>query len=511
MKQYRMFELTFSGAVLEDNWSQVDVTAVFSCGEESIALKGFYDGDGLYKVRFLPHTAGLWKWKVSGAVTASGEELCEANPEAHGIVKAEDTYFVHEDGTKYLPFGTTVYALTHQQDEIVEQTFATLAEAPFNKVRMCVFPKHYDLVQGEPPYHPYHMTENGKPDVRKPNIEFWHRFEGHLDRLEELGIQVDLILFHPYDCWGYSSMSQEDNLVYLDTVIRRLAARPNIWWSLANEYDLMTGWNLENWYEIEEFVARNDPYGHLLSNHNCTAAYDFTRQNITHACLQTRWIENAGNWIRQYGKPVVYDEISYEGNLTFMWGNISGLEMTHRFWTICANGAYATHGDTFMDENNIIWWACGGKLKGVSAPRIGFLKDILYSLPGALEPWPRKFIGDLVQFTDEELEEKAKKFPGMAVMVRGLKRMDPGMLHTLINSEIIASGHCGEDAYLTYYGRFCPYQGEMHLPKDKTYRVEVIDTWNMTREVVLENASGYTEVPLPSKEYVAVLAVANKN
>lgn len=32
-------------------------------------VKGFYDGDGTYKVRFLPQKTGTYMWKVSGAVS----------------------------------------------------------------------------------------------------------------------------------------------------------------------------------------------------------------------------------------------------------------------------------------------------------------------------------------------------------------------------------------------------------------------------------------------------------
>ena len=510
MKQYRTFELSFPSEVIKEAWARVDLTAVFTCGGETVHINGFYDGDGVYKVRFLPQKPGLWKWEVSGAVTASGEELCVVDETAHGMVKAEGTHFVHQDGTKYLPFGTTIYAMTHQEDEIIEQTFESLANAPFNKVRMCVFPKHYDLIKGEPPVHPYHKNAEGKPDVHKPNFDFWHRFEGHLDRMEALGIQVDLILFHPYDCWGYSAMSQEDNLVYLDTVIRRLAARPNIWWSMANEYDLMRGWNLDKWYEIEEYIAENDPYGHLLSNHNCTAAYDFNRPNITHVCLQTRWVEKAGEWVEEYNKPVIYDEMCYEGNVPFWWGNITGKEMTHRFWTVCVHGAYGTHGDTFMDENQILWWACGGKMKGESAPRIAFLKDILYSLPGPLHPMKQRNMGELLHLSEEIIAEKIKQFPPLEGMIHNLKRMEPGMRQVFIYSEVLPLSHCGEDAYLAYYGRFCPYQQKMQLPNTHTYRIEVIDTWEMTRQVVMEGVNGEVAVPLPSKECIAVLATREK-
>ena len=53
--------------------------------------------------------------------------------------------------------------------------------------------------------------------------------------------------------WGFDALPQKDNLVYLDYAIRRLSAFPNIWWSLANEYDISSK-SLEDWEEIEEFV-----------------------------------------------------------------------------------------------------------------------------------------------------------------------------------------------------------------------------------------------------------------
>ena len=69
----------------------------------------------------------------------------------HGMVKAVGTHFEYEDGTYYYPFGTTIYALAHQSEELIDKTMATLRKSPFNKVRMCVFPKHYQYmaIQGK--------------------------------------------------------------------------------------------------------------------------------------------------------------------------------------------------------------------------------------------------------------------------------------------------------------------------------------------------------------------------
>lgn len=47
------------------------------------------------------------------------------------------------------------------------------------------------------------------------------------------------------------------------------------------------------------------------------------------------------------------------------------------------------------------------------------------------------------------------------------------------------------------------------LPDDHTYRVDVIDTWAMTRQTIMESASGIIEIPLSGCENMAVLALAN--
>lgn len=54
----------------------------------------------------------------------------------HGMVRAVGTHFEYEDGTVFHPFGTTVYALAHQEEDLIRQTLDSLKNSPFNKVRM---------------------------------------------------------------------------------------------------------------------------------------------------------------------------------------------------------------------------------------------------------------------------------------------------------------------------------------------------------------------------------------
>ena len=67
-----------------------------------------------------------------------------------------------------------------------------------------------------------------------------------------------------------------------------------------------------------------------------------------------------------------------------------------------------------------------------------------------------------------------------------------------------------EHAFIRYFNIECISQAHMNLPEDKDYRIEVIDTWNMTRTVYAEHASGSVIVELPGKEGMAVLATENR-
>jgi len=169
----------------------------------------------------------------------AGEFHCVAAAKRnHGPVRARNTFhFAYADATPYFPFGTTCYAWTHQGDALEEQTLATLQNAPFNKVRICVFPKHYIYNENEPAYYPFTRDPSGRHDTTRFNPEFVRHFEQRVAELGALGIEADLILFHPYDRWGYSDMDPKSDYRYLRYVIARLAAFRNIWWSIANEAD----------------------------------------------------------------------------------------------------------------------------------------------------------------------------------------------------------------------------------------------------------------------------------
>ena len=199
--------------------------------------------------------------------------------------------------------------------------------------------------------------------------------------MQSLGIEADLILFHPYDHWGYALMPPEVDDRYLRYVVARLAAFRNVWWSVANEWDFVKGKKIADWDRYFRILLESDPYGRLRSIHHSGPMYDPTKPWVTHVSIQGDDFSKIPEWRSTFRKPLVFDECKYEGNIPKRWGDISAREMTRRFWLGMANGAYVGHGETYLDPHDILWWSKGGVLHGESPRRIAFLRGIIESGP----------------------------------------------------------------------------------------------------------------------------------
>ena len=402
----------------------------------------------------MPDTQGEWSYTTS----ASESGRFQVTPPAagnHGPVQVANTFhFAYADGTPYMPVGTTCYAWTHQGDALENQTLATLRSAPFNKMRMCVFPKSYAYNENEPALHPF--LDPGT--FAQFNPAFFQHLDQRIQQLGELGIEADLILFHPYDRWGYSKMPREADDRYLRYMIARYAAYRNVWWSLANEFDLMKSKELSDWDRFSRIVQESDPYNHLRSIHHSKTMYDHSRSWVTHVSLQDDHFAKLPTWREQFRKPLIYDECKYEGNIPKRWGNISAQEMVRRFWLAAAGGAYAGHGETYLDPHDVLWWSKGGVLHGESGPRIAFLRRILEQAPrGGLNP---------------------------------------------VDEYYPAAGQPSR-YYLYYFDYHQPIDYEFNLPGGP-YRAEIIDPWNMSIAPIAGSYSGKFKLDLPGKPFLAV-------
>jgi hypothetical protein len=451
---------------------EVSLSARFSQGSQTVEVDGFYDGGGVFRIRFMPEKLGEWRYKTkSNRPELNGKTgiFSCATPSVtnHGPVRVHGTYhFAYSDGTRYFPFGTTCYAWIHQGNQLEEQTLATLRETPFNKLRMCIFPKDYDYNKNEPLHYPYQQTNPSGFDFTRFNPEFFRHLEQRIEDLGKLGIEADLILFHPYDRWGFSRMNAEDDYRYLRYVVSRLSAYRNVWWSLANEYDfLLERKPMEVWDRFFQIVQEKDAYQHLRSIHNGDPGklYDHSKPWITHVSIQHWDVRRSKEWRKQFKKPVIDDECEYEGNIPWPWGNITAQELVHRIWIATTNGTYAGHGETYLHPDDVLWWSKGGVLHGESHKRIAFLKRIMEEGP-----------------------------------TEGLEPMEDSWVWTRI------SGGMQGDYRLFYFGEHQPAKWSVDLPEGGKYKVDVIDTWEMTITTLDKVYEGKFEIPLPGKPRLAV-------
>lgn len=506
IEQWQKNEFTFQGPTTGNPFVDVDFLAILQHENERRTVRGFYDGDGTYIFRFMADVVGTWSYTTQSNVAQLDHqqghfEVVAATGNNHGPVRVYNrTSFHYADGTPYMPIGTTAYAWAFQPESVQEETLNTLKENHFNKVRMTVFPKFYNYNTAEPQSYPYVGTQ--KPsnhpftfddwkvtpdqihfDFEKFNPKYFQHLEERIAQLDQLGIQADLILFHPYDHWGFARMGHDANMRYIKYIVARLASYKNVWWSLANEYDLMAMYDqiqLGEWDEIGQMVHQEDPSSHLLSIHNfydvprhqlnTSNWYDYSKPWITHLSLQNYSLYMAVQWQNDYQKPVIFDECRYEGNIEMGWGDMSAEDLVDSFWKLMAHGAYATHGETYLDHPNTdrpIWWAHGGQLHGESYKRINFLADV---------------------FAKYQLSD---------VEPIGIQTAD---------WELYAGQSRDQSHVVIYFGTSQPrFENLPFLASGKQYTAQLVNTWDMTItpfEPVLDQSKWFE---MPAGKYQALL------
>ncbi|MFU0828494.1 MAG: DUF5060 domain-containing protein [Lachnoclostridium sp.] len=498
VERWGIFEWIGQGHDDGNPFIDYEIVGIFKGEQEEKTIRGFYDGQGQYIVRFMPSYTGTYTYKIQGTFadeTYEGTfEVTEPSEGNHGPVSVANTFhFQYADKTPYYPVGTTCYVWELQSDELIEETYRSLEESGFNKIRFCIFPKHYDYNLKEPRSYPYvgtpvdnskitsdnfldytGKTEGNHWDFTRFNPEHFKHIEKCIKRLMDMGIEADIIVFHPYDRWGFSQMSRDQDTMYIRYLISRLAAFRNVWWAMANEYDLFEHKNAADWNYIGRTFMKEDPYGHLRSIHNCFEFFDHSADWITHCSIQRQDLykgaEFTTEWRNKYHKPVVLDELAYEGNIQFGWGNITGEEMLRRLWEAAVRGGYPGHGETYLNEKGILWWSHGGKLHGESWKRIKFLIKIL------------------------------KQTPGLGLKCDTSRREEWDAVVGIPEDEKLAK----ETGYqLFYYSFMRPSFRQFWFKDDTKYHVEIIDTWNMT----ITDAgvhSGKFKINLPGRQYMAI-------
>ncbi|KAL1525746.1 hypothetical protein AB1Y20_020590 [Prymnesium parvum] len=433
VERWAIFELALIGPADDGTAApfELDFNATFRSadGAAPVVVRGFFDGADVYKVRFSPPREGRWNYSTNSAAPllrghAGGLTVTPARSGNHGPVQSHGFGFVHADGTPHFSVGTTSYQWPSQPLHRQAQTLETLRRGTFNKMRMAVFPKWYvynhanpvqvgaafEITPGSPAANASVWgcvgedcpSIAGSFDLRRFNVSYWQNFERLVAEMQRSGVIADIIAFHPYDRghWGFDCMGGTDpatydtrhDKAYLRYLSARLAAFSNVWWAMANEWDFCgcksRGVNASAvqspapvWDDLFQTLRAEDPYRRQMSIHNGALLYNHSQPWITHVSLQGREATTA-ELRAKFGKPVVWDEVRYEGDLPCCaWGSLSGEEEADRFWWGASLGVYVGHSETVLragvpDDEQPLWWAKGGELIGRSPARIQWLREV---------------------------------------------------------------------------------------------------------------------------------------
>ncbi len=498
VEKWDVFEITLeSDAVFENPFTQSEIGARFKNGDAEKEVCGFYDGGGVWKIRFMPEEIGEYAFTVNSNIDGlnglTGSFISTEPSEGNrGPVRVYKKYhFAYADGTPFYVHGTSAYAWTTSSEKTRRETVASVAENRFNKLRMGFFPKRLegqvliDTTQ-DPPTLPYE-GERGKLDLKRFRPDYFQRFEEDVQALLEKNIQADIILFHFYDFgyWGINpGLTAEEDLLYVRYIAARLSAYRNIWWCICNEYDLLltpTSGNThtvnsistqKDWDAIGRQLKAADPYGHPRCIHNFTTGHIPDFEWMTHVGFQnSQTYELVLELKRKYGKPAIADEFGYEGNITGSgWGDRTPEHETECFVRAVMAGGYATHGESYIVDGNArdIFWAYGGVMVGESAPKLKLFREIMESLP----------------FTEMEPEIAMMQGTGGLCLRKGV------------------------EIFLMFFRKPSNLDGLFLLTTDMRdeYDVTVYDLWNGTTEEIGTVKPGRVDIKIPEWAVVKVLA-----
>jgi hypothetical protein len=359
-------------------------------------VDGFCDSpDGtVYKIRFMPPTAGNYKYSVTyqqGAFQRKYTGTFHAVDKHHrGPIRIDQQYrwhFIWEGtGEHYFFNGTTAYWLTGWREErIIRNSIDRLQRLKVNRIRVTVAGRS-NLFFGEPVMTGQNYSNLPTPwpaespnDFTHPGFDYtrfyiplWQKFERMLQYARDRDMIISVVL-DMNDNKVHPAAGSEDERRFIRYAVSRFSAFSNITWDLGDDLE---GYRNDEWtHDTGTLIGQWDPYHHLATSHpiktthqdrasewfGFTSYQDWSRQQ--HALmLESRELQKKTGRII----PQTNEEYGYEDHYP-LWaapGSDSADVLRHTAWDIVMAGGYQTAGETCRRGTNIAPDTGGGWMNG---------------------------------------------------------------------------------------------------------------------------------------------------
>jgi len=64
IEKWDFYEISLPGPATGNPFVDIEFSAVFKNGDRTCEPEGFYDGHGVYKIRFMPDSEGIWTYET---------------------------------------------------------------------------------------------------------------------------------------------------------------------------------------------------------------------------------------------------------------------------------------------------------------------------------------------------------------------------------------------------------------------------------------------------------------
>ena len=403
VEQYHSHDFAFS-APYTGNPFDVELAGNFT-GPDGSVLKvpGFYDGNGVWKIRFSPTVTGKWSMHTTSnlpALDGKNESAIECTPNTHSQIHGglrvdpeHPHHFVYEDGVRYFLLGYEADWLwgadmLDPQRKVMHRLIDQMAERGFNHVMVNVYAhdtrwapgKSCEWDYGPPALYTWEGT-NEKPDHSRLNPNFFQIYDGMMEALREKGIVAHIMLKVYNKKVNWPARHSRDEERYFQYVVSRYQGFSNVVWDFSKEAYNEKDDVLQS--HLIDLIRATDAYHRLTTVHdddvytwdpNLSRNLDF-RTDQQH----TDWSEMIAfdRAVRAY--PVLNSEFEYERGVEDLpthehkdpWQ-----EQLRRAWMIYLAGGYGVY-----YYNNTAWDVVKPDPEPPGMKRFQLLGDLLSKLP----------------------------------------------------------------------------------------------------------------------------------
>ena len=258
---------------------------------------------------------------------------------------------------------------------------------------------------------------------------------------------------------------------------------------MANEFDFMKEKSRRDWDRYFQIVQESDPYDHLRSVHNGRLIYDHNKPWVTHASIQNgSAVEDFGRAMLYrdvYRKPIVFDEVKYEGNIAAALGRhlgrgdgpplLAGHDRRH---------VRRSRRDVPAPAGRHLVGARAASCTAQSPARLAFLRKVM-------ESGPRDG-----HRADRQVAGRPHRRQAGRVLPRLLRQAAADRVAVRAAARGARGGHAFHVEILdTWNMTVTPVDGTFKIVKDATYRY---------------HAEGLPKIKLPGKPYMALRITARR-